>query len=69
MAVTLKPISRKFRFGSVDLPDPDPSIPAESVAEHFLALHPELATASLKGPVMEGESHVYTYHTSLGQLG
>lgn len=74
MALKVKTAERKFvlekkKGTNVTLKDPHPGMSVQEVMNHYSEQHPELATASVKGPDMEGEVAVYTFTTVLGDKG
>ncbi len=56
-----KNLVRVFRSGSVQLPDPDPSMKPEQVRELYAANHTHLANAVVEGPTTEGDYLVYEF--------
>jgi PRTRC genetic system protein C len=77
MALQITEMPRRFVMDTngnkADLPDPDPSMPADKVRSHYAATHPALATAALAGPVIEvvdgKESQVFTFSGRAGTKG
>ena len=54
-------LTRVFRLGSQELPDPDPSLSPEDVKQQYTVNHPELKFSAVKGPSEEGDRLVYTF--------
>jgi len=77
MALEVARMTRRFVMDTggdkADLPDPDPSMPADKVRAHYAATHPALATAAVSGPVIEvvggKESQVFTFSGRAGTKG
>jgi len=59
--MNIKEMTRVFRFGSVSLPDPDPSLEVEKVRELYSVNYPHLAAATVNGPTIEGTKAVYLF--------
>lgn len=57
----VKQLTRIFRSGSVQLPDPDPSMKPDQVKELYSANHQHLANAVVEGPTAEGDYLVYEF--------
>lgn len=55
-AVTL---IRVFRFGSIRLPDPDPSLTPEEVIKLYVPNYPLLEMAAIGEPFVDGENMIY----------
>ena len=70
MPLTVTRLVRKFKYGSVSLPDPDPTKTPEQVMEHFAStLYADLTNGDVKGPVIEGNAEVFTFVRSIGDKG
>lgn len=54
-------LTRIFRFGSIQLPDPDPGMEPEFVRDLYAVNYPHLATATTEGPAVEGTNAVYEF--------
>lgn len=65
----MQPLTRVFKHGSAELPDPNPTLPATDVRDVHAVNHPELATAAIEGPVIQGDKAVYTYAVKVGTKG
>lgn len=61
MTATVATLERCFKFGSLTLPDPDPTAPPEQVKALFTPNYPALAAASVEGPEIEGARATYTF--------
>lgn len=59
--MSIKTMNRVFRFGSVQLTDPSPSMTPEQVKEVYAVNHPHLAEAVIEGPTTEGANLVYDF--------
>lgn len=58
---TIKTVERSFRFGSLTLPDPDPTVSPEQVMALYAPNYPALAAATVEGPEIEGSRATYTF--------
>lgn len=56
-----KNLIRIFRNGSVQMPDPDPTMKPDQVRELYSANHQHLANAVVEGPTTEGDYLVYEF--------
>lgn len=54
-------LTRVFRSGSMNFPDPNPSMSPEKVKEMYALNHSHLATANIEPPIQEGSSQVYVF--------
>lgn len=52
-------LTRVFRFGSISLPDPDPSLSPEEVVKLYVPNYPLLEMATIGEPYVEGENMAY----------
>lgn len=70
MALEVTNLSRQFIFKkngtNVTLPDPDPALSAEEALQYYSAQYPELTTATLEDPKIEGKSANYNVRTTVG---
>ncbi len=75
MAFQVKAAKRKFiivkdgKNNNIELKDPHPNMSLQEVINHHSNTHPELVTANVDGPNMEGETAVYKFTTVLGTKG
>jgi len=64
---------RVFKFKKdgtpVELPDPNPEFSLQEVLSFYGAQYPELTTATLEGPKLEGRTAVYSVKTTVGTKG
>lgn len=69
----VKELTREFKFmkGStpVTLPDPNPEFTVEEVMQFYGPQYPELTTATVEGPNVEGKTAVYKAKTTVGTKG
>jgi PRTRC genetic system protein C len=65
----LQPLSRRFLYNGVSLPDPDPSAPVEKVRELLANTYPELTTAKISSPEEGDGTLTYTFTRALGDKG
>lgn len=60
---------RVFRYNGLTLADPNPAFSAEQVRDVYQGTYPELTTATLDGPAVEGDAQVYTFTRAVGHKG
>lgn len=61
MTAKITTVERSFRFGSLTLPDPDPSATPEQVRALYAPNYPALGAATVEGPEVEGGRATYTF--------
>ncbi len=73
MALQVEGLSRVFILKKngkeVKLTDPNPAMSPEDVIKFYASEYPELTTATLSGPKVEGSSAVYKMAEVLGTKG
>lgn len=73
MAIDVNKLKREFKFKkdgtTVTLPDPNPEFTTDEVLRFYSGQYPELTTATLSGPKVEGKSAVYSVNTTVGTKG
>lgn len=73
MAIVATSLKREFKFKKdgtqVTLPDPNPEFTVEEVMQFYSGQYPELTTATLEGPKIEGKTAVYGVKTTVGTKG
>lgn len=73
MALEVTNLERKFTFKKdgtlVTLPDPNTEFTVEEVLQFYSGQYPELTTATLEGPKVEGKTAVYGVKTTVGTKG
>lgn len=69
MPIEVQEIQRRFIFNGVELPDPNPTVNVEACREIFAHTHPEITTAALDGPKIDGNVHTYEFIRSVGTKG
>lgn len=73
MALEVTNLTREFKFKkngtNISLPDPNPEFTVNDVLQFYSGQYPELTTASLEGPKVEGDKAVYTVSTTVGTKG
>lgn len=66
-------LKREFRFKKdntdVTLPDPNPEFTTNEVLQFYSGQYPELTTATMDGPKVDGEKAVYSVKTTVGTKG
>ncbi len=71
MALKITNLTRVFKIKDkkIELADPNPNMTDEDVKKFYSGKHPELTNATINGPVIEGETAVYTFTTTVGTKG
>jgi len=73
MPLVAQQLTREFKFKKdgtpVTLPDPNPEFSVEEVMQFYSGQYPELTTATLDGPKVEGKTAVYSVKTTVGTKG
>ncbi len=62
-------LPRKFKVGLQLLPDPMPGADLETVIRILSTAHPEITTATMKGPAIEADAQVWSFSDSIGTKG
>lgn len=65
----VKPLLRVFRYGALELEDPDPKSTAEEVKEFWGDVYPELTQAVIEGPEYKDDRAEYTFRRAVGTKG
>jgi len=60
---------RIFKHKDLKLPDPGAEMPPERVLSFYANTYSELTVARIEGPVIEENTAVYTFVTTLGTKG
>lgn len=73
MPVVVDSLTRQFKFkkdgDQVTLPDPNPEFTTEEVLQYYSGQYPELTTATLDAPKVDGKNAVYNVRTTVGTKG
>lgn len=73
MALEVTNLEREFTFKKngtpIILPDPNPEFSVEEVMQHYSGQYPELTTATLDGPNIDGKTATYAVKTTVGTKG
>jgi PRTRC genetic system protein C len=67
--MTIRKMTRSFRYAGLILPDPAPDLEVESVRCLYAASYPEITTAALTGPEAVDGALVYTFTKAIGTKG
>ncbi|PKY09733.1 hypothetical protein B1757_13475 [Acidithiobacillus marinus] len=59
----------KFMYNGVELPAPEGATPAQVKDDLAAAFYPELNTAEIRGPRIEGNTMVYEFVRAAGTKG
>ena len=65
----VKALVRVFRYGALELEDPDPKSTAEEVKEFWGDVYPELTQAIIEGPDYKEDRAEYTFRRAVGTKG
>lgn len=70
MPLEVQNLTREFKFKkdgtTVTLPDPNPNFSVEEVMQFYGGQYPELTTATLDEPKVEGSKATYSVRTTVG---
>lgn len=73
MALEVKNLKREFKFKKdgtdVTLPDPNPEFTTQEVLQFYSGQYPELTTATMDTPKINGNVAVYSVKTTVGTKG
>jgi PRTRC genetic system protein C len=73
MALEVTKLKRQFTFKKdgtlVTLEDPNPDFSVEEVMQFYGGQYPELTTATMDAPKVEGRTAVYSVKTTVGTKG
>ncbi|WP_321794807.1 PRTRC system protein C [Caballeronia sp. J97] len=69
MSISIAKLIREFIYNGVALADPGPSFTPDDVRDLYSAQYPELTTAAVDGPAMEGEVMRFTFVRAAGAKG
>ncbi len=67
--MTIRKMTRSFRYAGLVLPDPAPDLDVENVRSLYSASYPEITTAALTGPEVVDGILVYTFTKAIGTKG
>lgn len=62
-------IVRRFKYNSVLLADPSPSMTVQQVQALYATQYPELLNSSIEGPETKGAISTYTFLRAVGTKG
>jgi len=62
-------ITRKFKYNSIDLADPNPALGPDQVREFYASHYPELNNAVVEGPVTKDAVATFTFARAAGAKG
>lgn len=62
-------ITRNFKYNSVDLPDPNPSLGPDDVRQFYASQYPELLNAVVEGPTTKAGVATYSFARAAGAKG
>jgi PRTRC genetic system protein C len=65
----VRPLVRVFRYGALELEDPDPKFTAEEVKDFWGDVYPELTQAVIEGPDYKDDRAEYTFRRAVGTKG
>jgi PRTRC genetic system protein C len=65
----IEPMSRRFYYLGLELPDLDPRLTPEQVRDSYSHLYPEISTATIEGPEVIDGALKFTLTRALGTKG
>ena len=69
MALTVQGLTRVFKHEGKTLDDPNSDFSVDEVMGFYSVRYPELTTATIHGPEVEGDKAVYEFKTVVGTKG
>lgn len=69
MALNTQDLKRIFKHGDIDLADPNPQFTLEECIAWHSVKNPELTTATIAGPTIDGDKAIYEFKTTVGTKG
>lgn len=69
MAIQVQTLKRVFRYNSLRLPDPAPTMTPDQVRDLYSATYAELATAVVEGPETKNGEMVFSFKKQVGTKG
>lgn len=75
MSLEVSAVNRKFiiekdkKADNIELADPHPGMSLQEVVAHYSNQYPELTTANVEGPIMDGDTAIFKFTTVLGAKG
>lgn len=65
----LQELARAFKYNSVPLSDPNPNLTLPQVRDFYASVYPELVSAEIEGPELNGNKQTYTFRRAVGTKG
>jgi PRTRC genetic system protein C len=69
MTIEVQTLTRTFSFNGVNLPDPGPDFTPEEVKDVYVNMYPDLSTAVLQDPEINGDQVAYKFVRNVGTKG
>jgi PRTRC genetic system protein C len=69
MTIAFQTLTRTFSFNGVNLADPGPDFTPEEVKDVYVNMYPDLSTAVLQEPEINGDQVVYKFVRNVGTKG
>ena len=69
MSIIVKKLTRKFTFNGANLPDPGEAFSPEEVKDIYSNQYPDLSTAIVDEPSINGDEATYTFTRNVGTKG
>ena len=69
MLIKVQTLTRTFSFNGVDLADPGPDFTPEEVKDVYVNMYPDLSTAVLQEPEINGDQVEYKFVRNVGTKG
>lgn len=67
--LTVAKLSRVFQYNGMQLNDPGESLAPDDVRDLYSETYPELSTATVEGPVYEGDKAMYSFIRAVRDKG
>jgi PRTRC genetic system protein C len=64
-----KVIPRVFKFGKIELPDPNPKFTEKQVMDFYANQYSELTNGSIGTPQYKNDKVIYEFNTNVGTKG
>ena len=67
--VQASPLKREFSYMGLKLADPNSKLTVEEVRSFYSGQYPDLATAAVTGPEVEGDKLLFSFQRAIGTKG
>ncbi|AOY97580.1 carbamoylphosphate synthase large subunit (plasmid) [Cupriavidus sp. USMAA2-4] len=69
MSIQVARLVREFLYNGMQFADPGPAFSPDDVRDLYSAQYPELTTAAVDGPTVNGDIASYTFQRAAGAKG